>query len=453
MGRPHGTPLTVGMICAATLVGHWGLARHYQQPGEGLISGSAGFVPILHTLAPDDDGPLVAIDPPPLDETKAPSPNELPTNSRISLLTTATYESEADGPADALHPLPTDEGPAPLQEPPRPLTRRQLEDQAAVREVIDHEMPDSSAEERDIWFEELKSLPAEAVRDLLKVRKQLRVLSPDHHLAGPGPLPPSESLLHGRSVAADAVAQTRGGRLGDWSAARSALEEAICWSTHNLVNAATPGYKRWRVILGDAYEAGWEAGAPCGAGCRIASLSLDLTQGEIVETGRDLDLAIDGPGFFVVRDEAASRRYYTRYGALKLTADRRLALSLDDGEYLLDPPLTIPAAASDISISADGVVRATLPDGNEPRELGQIKLAACPGQLTAHGNGLLGCRGREEVVIGVPGLGVLRQRSLEQSNVDMEREQGERELWQSILEALPTSSIPRTARQGGRAPR
>jgi flagellar basal-body rod protein FlgG len=452
--------LTVWLACAATLLAHFWLAHVYERRLERLVNGG-GF----ETLLAGAEGSLLGsrvprarIGPSEPDEVLKSLSTLAAAASPPRLLQSATYESEAvDSAADAHPPL------ARHGNDGRPLSPRDSESRSAVRDVIEQEMPGVSADERDIWFDELKSLPAEAVRDLLKVRRQMRLLSPDHRLAGPSPLfsePPPHAPAE---IVSAPIARSVIRSSNNWSATRAALRQAIAWSTHNLANAHTPGYKRLRVLMTDAYA---EASADAtekhvllpGAGCRIGSITLDADPAPITETGREFDVAIDGPGFFFVHHEATGRSYYTRYGAWKLTIDRRLALAIDNADYLLDRELRLPAAATEIRVAPNGEVRAANSDTDEPELCGRIQLAslAATAQLAPQGYGLFVARDELEPALGDPGIhgrGVLRQRALEDSNVDLEFEIAERERWQQLLDLIGEDELPRTAKLAAPLPK
>jgi flagellar hook protein FlgE len=87
----------------------------------------------------------------------------------------------------------------------------------------------------------------------------------------------------------------------------------------NIANMNTPGFKGSQVDFTDVFSGGGgqsgAEGAP-GHGVDSTRVSLDLRSGEIKQTGRELDLALAGDGFFVVRDEAGTLRY-TRNGAFE----------------------------------------------------------------------------------------------------------------------------------------
>lgn len=451
MLRQHATAITVCLACAASVTGHWWIAQQTERRVEWLISRSNDFMPIVGSQ-----------DVPSVDEIKAMLPDEITSSTRPPrLLAAANYEDSqtvTDQPADASHPD--------LHEPPaRPLTRREREEQAAVRAVIEEEMPETGAEERDIWFEELKSLPAEVVRDLLQVRKQLRVLSPNHAFSGPGqlhhdaqPLAPREE----RPIVAEPVKQSRPLRSHDWASSRQALEQAVMWTTHNLANAATPGYKRIEVLPGDAYQLheadDGMASAALGQGCRIANLRLDMTPGELQETSRNLDLAIDGAGLFVLQAVEGAMEFYTRSGRLTLDKDRRLCVIHEEVACLLQPVIALPDNAVSVRIAADGTVSVRNTGAAEEQNLGQIELAVVtdPSRLIPIGDGVYRAHpdlSPRRMKPGSAGVGLIRQGFLEQSNVDLKREQADREAWETILRTLPVSDIPRTARDEVRLPK
>ncbi len=435
MRQGHGFSFSICLACAATLLGHaWLLRRH---EGHRVVP-PASRSPFYDSWDAADS-----------DAVRAALSDELPSVLRsLPSLSTANYEAAgSDEPADALRPSHT----------ARPLTRRQQDDQAAVRDVIEEEMQETSAEERDIWFEELKSLPAEAVRDLLKVRKQLRVLSPDHQLSGPSQLQemtPSQTRIEAREIPAESIARTQSSRPGDWSTTRQALEQAITWSTHNLANAATPGYKRIEAVLGDAYSPSESKSDLLfsGRGCRLNRIRLDMQPGKIEATGRPLDVAIDGEGFLIAQHEEFTS-CYSRCGTLTCNSENRLCLRSGERNYELEPALTLPRDARTIRITANGTVTYQTEDGDEPGIAGRIQLArfADPSQLIPLGNSLYAASA-EITPNFTDAVTEMRSGFLEQSNVNPEREELIRQTWESILLTLPSQEFPRTAREGKHAP-
>ena len=75
-------------------------------------------------------------------------------------------------------------------------------------------------------------------------------------------------------------------------------------------------------------------------------------------TGRQLDVGIQGQGFFKVKilDSIGDGSGYTRNGNFFVNKDGELVLGMGDG-YRLIPPITIPTGATDITISQDGTGR------------------------------------------------------------------------------------------------
>ena len=225
---------------------------------------------------------------------------------------------------------------------------------------------------------------------------------------------------------------------------------------NNLANVHTTAFKRSRVLLEDAsYRAEKvpgildDAGVPtaCGAfiggGVRVMSVQIDFTPGPLQQTGRELDLAIDGNGFFQVQDAATGSIMYTRSGAFAVNANSQLCLASSHEGRLLVPNITIPIDTIKVSISGDGLVSVAQAGNPALNQVGQLQLAqfANPSGLIPQGECLYaetnasGC-----ATTGNPrsnGLGRLRQGELEGSNVDLP---GERAAWREATEMLETLS-------------
>ena len=89
----------------------------------------------------------------------------------------------------------------------------------------------------------------------------------------------------------------------------------------NIANSNTTGYKASRADFTDLLAGnlgGGSGGISVGSGSTIKSVRQVFTQGTLEFTGRGLDNAIDGAGFFVVQD-AAGGRFYTRAGNFQLS--------------------------------------------------------------------------------------------------------------------------------------
>lgn len=208
--------------------------------------------------------------------------------------------------------------------------------------------------------------------------------------------------------------------------AHQARLEAIA---HNLANASTAGFKRTQLLSADLGYDRLQPGAPeeylagdllQGAGTVDLSFGRVFSQGAIIPTGRDLDVAIDGEGFLAVqwRDGTTA---YTRDGALNVDADGRLVTSTG---LLLDPPITLPADAVVVGISDTGEVLASVA-GGDPEVVGRLTLARFdfPSALLPVGdNCYQPTPASGEPIGGVPGeggLGLFVSGCLEQANLDL----------------------------------
>src|SRR5258706_518607 len=110
---------------------------------------------------------------------------------------------------------------------------------------------------------------------------------------------------------------------GGLSAGRSGLinsSAALGVIGNNIANVSTTGFKGSRTEFADliSADAGGEVGK-IGLGSRIGSVRTLFTQGAVESTGRSLDLAIDGQGFFMLREGQAN--IYTRAGNMQVTRD------------------------------------------------------------------------------------------------------------------------------------
>jgi flagellar hook protein FlgE len=128
----------------------------------------------------------------------------------------------------------------------------------------------------------------------------------------------------------------------------------------NVANLNTPGFKgannQFSALFSGGDSAGGNAGARTGAGLAMLPSSVDFAQGQVSQTGNDLDVAIDGHGFFVLKDDAGNL-LYTRDGRFNFNPDGILvnndgahvqALGADGGlhDIGMDGVRTNPASAS-----------------------------------------------------------------------------------------------------------
>jgi flagellar basal-body rod protein FlgG len=204
---------------------------------------------------------------------------------------------------------------------------------------------------------------------------------------------------------------------------------------NNLANANTAGFKMRRAQFQDLlYQnmiqpgaaAGQQttipAGLQLGLGTRAASNEIIFTQGAFSQTSNPLDLAIQGSGFFQIR-QASGELAYTRAGQFQLDRNGNMVTSNGD---TLEPQITIPSTAQNVTIAEDGTVSFTVPGQSAGQKAGQIQLANFqnPGGLNGIGSNLyLPTDASGDPQIGVPGgsegLGKVSQGYTEQSNVDI----------------------------------
>ena len=221
----------------------------------------------------------------------------------------------------------------------------------------------------------------------------------------------------------------------------SAQQMRVDTIANNLANMSTTGYNARRADFADLHyqqfaRAGSIAasdgtvlptGVQVGLGVRPASVSMMIQQGATVQTGGDLDLAIEGKGYFeVVLPDGQSA--FTRDGGLKRTGDGLIVTS--DG-FEVVPGVVIPNDARAISINAQGEIYGYFAGQIQPQLLGQLTLAGFANEkgLEAIGSNLFvetGASGPAAVSEpGTDGLGTLRQGYLEESSVDPVREMTE----------------------------
>jgi len=206
---------------------------------------------------------------------------------------------------------------------------------------------------------------------------------------------------------------------------------------NNLANVNTTGFKKGRADFQDLlYQTLRAPGAPSttntqnptgiqvGLGTRAAAVQRLNMQGDYTQTSNPLDIAIEGTGFFQVSLPDGSTAF-TRGGAFKADKDGRVVTS--DGNPM-EPVVSIPEGATDVTVGSDGTVSAVLPGANQSSQIGQIQTVRFtnPAGLRALGKNLLqetDTSGTPQT--GTPGTenrGTLLQGFLENSNVSVVEE-------------------------------
>lgn len=221
-----------------------------------------------------------------------------------------------------------------------------------------------------------------------------------------------------------------------------ALDEKLNVVSNNLANINTHGFKRSRVNFEDLlYQVKREPGVPnaddepiphgilIGTGVKVSGTQLNFAPGAVDTTDRPLDWQIEGEGFFQVRtiQDGSEVTAYTRSGAFARNQAGNIVLGSSDGA-ILEPPISIPDDAIEISVGRNGEVRVRQEGANTLNTIGEIELARFvnPEGLKQVGRNLyIETDASGTPVTGTPqsdGLGAIIQGALEMSNVDPVRE-------------------------------
>lgn len=207
---------------------------------------------------------------------------------------------------------------------------------------------------------------------------------------------------------------------------------------NNLANVNTAGYKRTQadfqdllyVVLrepGAQTQNGFSSpsGVQIGSGAELVSTTKVFSAGVLEETGRPLDLAILGDGFFEV-DLPNGQKAYTRDGGLRLDANGQLVTA---SGFKISPSITIAADADkSISVAPDGTVSVRDPNTGVSTPAGQLQVSRFPnasGLRSGGGNLLYETASSGSPTLSNPGqdgTGTLAQSILERSNVNVVNE-------------------------------
>jgi len=207
---------------------------------------------------------------------------------------------------------------------------------------------------------------------------------------------------------------------------------------NNLANSSTAGFKARRAQFQDllyqnmiqpgsaaGQQTTMPAGLQIGLGTRTVSNEIVFSQGNMTQTENNLDLAIQGKGFFQIRRPSGDLAY-TRSGLFQL--DRNGNMVTAEGDPI-EPQITIPANALSVTIGQDGTVSYMMPGQSAAQKAGQIQLATFqnPAGLNSLGNSLFQPTDASgDPVVGNPGgaegLGTVMQGYSEQSNVNVVEE-------------------------------
>jgi flagellar basal-body rod protein FlgG len=224
-----------------------------------------------------------------------------------------------------------------------------------------------------------------------------------------------------------------------WTSATGMKAQALNLDViaNNLANVSTAGFKKSRAEFQDLlYETIRPAGTPSsqdtqvptgiqlGHGTRPSTVLKIFSQGDLEHTKNELDMAIEGDGFFQIAMPNGETAF-TRDGGFKLDSEGRIVNA--DG-FSLEPEISIPTDAVSISIGMDGTVSVLQAGETTPTEVGTIELARFvnPAGLIAMGRNLYinsEASGDEMTgTAGEDGLGTIAQGFLERSNVTVVEE-------------------------------
>ena len=215
----------------------------------------------------------------------------------------------------------------------------------------------------------------------------------------------------------------------------AAQELNVQVSSNNIANMRTTGYKKQRAAFQDLIydhvrRVGAQAsdqgtlipvGVDIGGGVKTVGTPRSMTQGTLSTTGNDLDVAIRGEGFFKIQMPDGTFTY-TRDGTFSMDNQGRIVNAQGN---LVQPTITVPTAASQLTINNAGQVSVIVPGSTTPTILGTIGLTRFINKagLSPIGDNLF----VETPASGTPqdgtanldGFGDMQQRNLEQANVEV----------------------------------
>jgi flagellar basal-body rod protein FlgG len=207
--------------------------------------------------------------------------------------------------------------------------------------------------------------------------------------------------------------------------------------SNNLANVSTTGFKRSRAVFNDLMyqnlrqpggqssdQTKLPSGLQLGTGVQMVATERIHEQGTLTKTDNPKDVAISGEGFFQVTMPDGTTAY-TRDGSFQSDANGQLVTA--DG-FAVQPSITIPAAATSLTIARDGTVSVTTAASTNAVNIGQLQLATFlnPTGLQSNGNNLYvetdSSGTATQTVPGQNGSGTLSQNYVESSNVNVVEE-------------------------------
>ncbi len=204
--------------------------------------------------------------------------------------------------------------------------------------------------------------------------------------------------------------------------------------SNNIANLNTTAFKRQRAEFQDLLYQNIErvganssdagtvvpTGIQIGVGVKTGAVYRITEQGNLVSTGNTFDMAINGRGMFRVQLPSGEDAY-TRAGSFQLSPQGQLVTA--EG-FVVQPGITIPQEATDVSINTQGEVAVKLDGQVIPQVVGQLELSLFPNEAGLEGRGqnlFLETPASGPANVGVPltpGFGGIVQEFLETSNVN-----------------------------------
>ncbi|EGF33756.1 MAG: flagellar basal-body rod protein FlgG [Burkholderiaceae bacterium] len=207
--------------------------------------------------------------------------------------------------------------------------------------------------------------------------------------------------------------------------------------SNNLANVSTSGFKRSRAVFEDllyqtlrqpgaqsSQQTQLPSGLQLGTGVRPVATERIFTQGNLQQTSNDKDVAIQGQGFFQVLLPDGTTAY-TRDGSFQIDSQGQMVTS---SGFVIQPAITIPAAAQSLTVGRDGTISITLQGTAAATQIGALQLATFinPAGLESKGENLYvetGASGTANTnTPGTNGAGILSQGYVETSNVSVVEE-------------------------------
>ncbi len=207
--------------------------------------------------------------------------------------------------------------------------------------------------------------------------------------------------------------------------------------SNNLANVSTNGFKKAHAVFEDLMyqnlrqvgsnsteQSTLPTGLQVGLGVRTVATSRSFSQGSLQQSNNNLDVAIQGNGFFQVTMPDGTTGY-SRDGSFQLDSQGRV---VNSSGLLVQGGVTVPANATNLTVSQDGTVSASIPGTATPQNIGTITTASFinPAGLEPRGQNIF----QETAASGQPnagtpganGLGTLMQGFVETSNVNVVQE-------------------------------